>query len=44
MYRVHQLWVRNWYQLGQLPKVLGGCCEEGLVMGYLILLIAVGPV
>jgi hypothetical protein len=27
------LWLRHWDQLGQLPKVLGGCCEEELVMG-----------
>jgi hypothetical protein len=26
------LWLRHWDQLGQFPKVLGGCCEEELVV------------
>ncbi len=26
------LWLRHWDQLGEFPKVLGGCCKEELVM------------
>ena len=26
-------WGREWHQFGQLPKVLGSCCEEELVTG-----------
>jgi hypothetical protein len=28
-----RLRARDWYQFGQLPEVLGSCCEEELVMG-----------